>query len=278
MITSVNYALFGQCPEGLEAMVKTAKWAGYDGIEASAAQVEAYGIAATNSLLAQTNMQITAFALPWNPIQADEEANAAALAALDAQAETMAAVGCKLCYTFVRSCSHDLPLEENWEFHVKRFCPIAAVLQQHGVRLALEFIGPLTSRKSRKYPFIYTAEELLKLCNACGENCGLLFDAWHWYSGANNRDVFENIGGAEHIYLVHLNDAQDGDPALLPDKPRALAGETGNIDLQFVVGKLKKYGYCGPVISESFSPTLQTVKTLEEKLVLTRQALRKTLE
>lgn len=278
MIVSLNYALFGQCPEGLEAMVRTAKRTGYDGIEASAAQVESYSVEETKRLLNETDMKITAFALPWNPIQASEEANAEGLEALDAQAKTMASVGCKLCYTFVRSCSHDLPMEENWSFHVQRFTPIAALLNKHDIRIALEFIGPLTSRMSRKYPFVYTAEELLELCSAIGENCGLLFDAWHWYSGANNRDVFENIRGAQYIYMVHLNDAPDGNPALLPDKPRALAGETGNIDLPFLIGKLKKYGYDGPVVSESFSPTLQQAETLEEKLVLARQALRKTLD
>lgn len=274
MIVSVNYALFGQCPDGLEAMVKTAKATGYDGIEASPAQVAAYGTEETKRLLRQTGMKITAFALPWNPIETDEETNAAALRALDAQAATMAAVGCTLCYTFVRSCSHDLPLEENRAFHLQRLRPITALLQKYNIRLALEFIGTLTSRKSRKYPFLYTAEDMLKLCRECGENCGLLFDAWHWYSGANNRDVFENIGGAKNIYLVHMNDAPDGDPATLPDKPRALAGETGNIDLAFVVGKLKEYAYDGPVVSESFSPTLQNAATLEEKLRMACQAVR----
>ena len=34
---------------------------------------------------------------------------------------------------------------------------------------------------------------MLGLAKDCGENVGLLFDAYHWYTGANNRDVFDHI-------------------------------------------------------------------------------------
>ncbi len=96
------------------------------------------------------------------------------------------------------------------------------MLAQYGIRLGLEFIGPYTGRKDKKYTFIYTAEEMLGLAKDCGENVGLLFDAYHWYTGANNRDVFDHIPDERCIVSVHVNDAPDGiDRLELPDSARS---------------------------------------------------------
>ena len=143
------------------------------------------------------------------------------------------------------------------------------------MRLGLEFIGPYTGRKDKKHVFIYTAEEMLGLAKDCGENVGLLFDAYHWYTGANNKDVFDHIPDERCIVSVHVNDAPVGDRLALPDSPRALPGETGMIDIACVMNGLKKIGYTGPVVAEPFSPKLAELPTDDDKVACIKACLDK---
>lgn len=272
MIKSVSYLILGTSPDGgLPEMALLAKKYGYGGFEASAGEIEAYGVENTRKLLMDTGLTITGFALPFKPIDCSDEEFGRNIAELQPQAEIMDAVGCRVCWTFVRS-GGDLPYQENYQRHIGRLKEIYGVLDANNISLALEFIGSKTSVLKKPYPFIRTAEELLKLCEDVGDHCGLLFDFWHWYSGSADREVFDHIEGAGRIYLVHLNDAAPGNMDELPDKPRRLVGTSGIIDTAFLISKLKEYGYEGPVISESFDPVLSGL-SLEEKLKLVSETI-----
>ena len=148
---------------------------------------------------------------------------------------------------------------------------MARVYGEYGIRLGLEFIGPYTARKNSKYPFLYTAEKMLELARDCGENVGLLFDSWHWFTGADNRDVFAHIGDPGAIVNVHINDAPEGPLEELVDSTRGLPGETGRIDIQFVLNGLRQLGYDGPVVAEPFSPLLSALSDDEEKTALVKK-------
>ncbi len=54
------------------------------------------------------------------------------------------ALGCTRTYTYIVPGHNQLDRAANFDHHVKSLRPTAAVLADHGVRLALEFIGPKT--------------------------------------------------------------------------------------------------------------------------------------
>lgn len=255
MYPSLSFGLAGVQEKDFEKRLALAQEAGFSHIETSAAEVEAIGVETMNALLEKYGLSVSGSNLPFHPLQLTEEEFAAAMEALPAQAKALAAVGCTRCIIWIFPSSDTLSFEENYALHVARLSPPAKVLNDCGIRLGLEFIGPASGR-AKKYAFLHTAEEMLRLAKDCGENVGLLFDAWHWHMGAGNHDVFAHIGNAKYIVSVHVNDAPDGDIRTMPDSPRALPGETGNIDIAYVMQGLKALGYDGPVVAEPFSPKL----------------------
>lgn len=275
MFQSLNLGLANVAEKNFEKKLLLAKKYGFSYIEAGAQEVMENGVENVRALLQKHGMQISSANLPFHPTQLDDDAFAAAMEALPAQAAALSAVGCTRCIIWIFPASDTLTKEENYAFHVKRLSAAAAVLKEYGMRLGLEFIGPYTGRKGKKYVFLYTAEEMLKLAKDCGDNVGLLFDAYHWYTGAHNKDVFDHIPDESCIVSVHVNDAPVGDPLELPDSPRALPGETGMIDIACVINGLRKLGYTGPVIAEPFSPKLAAMETDDEKVACIKACMDK---
>lgn len=275
MFQSLNLGLANVAEKNFEKKLLLAKKYGFSYIEAGAQEVMENGVENVRALLQKHGMQISSANLPFHPTQLDDDAFAAAMEALPAQAAALSAVGCTRCIIWIFPASDTLTKEENYALHVKRLSAAAAVLKEYGMRLGLEFIGPYTGRKGKKYVFLYTAEEMLKLAKDCGDNVGLLFDAYHWYTGAHNKDVFDHIPDQSCIVSVHVNDAPVGDPLELPDSPRALPGETGMIDIACVIDGLRKLGYTGPVIAEPFSPKLAAMETDDEKVACIKACMDK---
>lgn len=275
MFQSLNLGLANVAEKNFEKKLLLAKKYGFSYIEAGAQEVIENGVENVKALLQKHGMQISSANLPFHPTQLDDDAFAAAMEALPAQAAALSAVGCTRCIIWIFPASDTLTKEENYAFHVKRLSAAAAVLKAYGMRLGLEFIGPYTGRKGKKYVFLYTAEEMLKLAKDCGDNVGLLFDAYHWYTGAHNKDVFDHIPDESCIVSVHVNDAPVGDPLELPDSPRALPGETGMVDIACVIDGLRKLGYTGPVIAEPFSPKLAAMETDDEKVACIKACMDK---
>lgn len=275
MFQSLNLGLANVAEKNFEKKLLLAKKYGFSYIEAGAQEVMENGVENVRALLQKHGMQISSANLPFHPTQLDDDAFAAAMEALPAQAAALSAVGCTRCIIWIFPASDTLTKEENYALHVKRLSAASAVLKEYGMRLGLEFIGPYTGRKGKKYVFLYTAEEMLKLAKDCGDNVGLLFDAYHWYTGAHNKDVFDHIPDQSCIVSVHVNDAPVGDPLELPDSPRALPGETGMIDIACVINGLRKLGYTGPVIAEPFSPKLAAMETDDEKVACIKACMDK---
>lgn len=273
MKISLNYNIIGESPGDVKAMLKMARAYGFDAIEATPAQVMEYGVGKTVQAIKETGIGISSFGMPFRPVELSPEDYESNLAGFEEKVAAMRETGCQVCFTFVRSSSDEYEFDENYKVHIQRWRPVAEILKRYDMRLALEFLGPKTSMLKKKYPFVRTAEELLPLCREIGDNCGLLFDFWHWYSGAGNKDVFENIGGTKYIYHVHLNDALPGYKDILLDKPRKLVGSSGMIDTGFLLAKLREYGYDGFAVSESFSEELKKMDSLEEKIMAIKTAV-----
>ena len=274
MFLSLNPGVVNVTEKDFEKKLLLAKKHGFQYIEAGAPEIMEYGVEKVKALLEKYEMGISCANLPFHPIQVDDAGFEEAIKALPAQATALEAVGCTRCIIWIFSASDTLEKEENYALHVKRLSAAAAILKEHGIRLGLEFIGPYPARKDRKH-FMHTAEDMMALAKDCGDNVGLLFDAYHWYTGANNRDVFEHIADANMIVNVHVNDAAEGDRLEQPDSPRKLPGETDVIDIAFVMDGLRKLGYTGPVVAEPFSTILPTLEDDDARVACVKACLDK---
>ena len=90
---------------------------------------------------------------------------------------------------------------------------------------------------------------MLDLCEAVGENTGLLLDAYHWWTSLGVVDDLLRLENRQVVY-VHINDGQPGlavDEQL--DLVRTLPGETGKVDIGAFLNALRKINYDGPVDS-----------------------------
>jgi len=182
-------------------------------------------------------------------------------------------LGCWRVFTWILPYSDERPFKENFNWHVARFKPIAAILRDYGCHLGLEFIGPKTLRTGHKYEFVYTMDGMLKLCDAIGTgNVGLLLDCWHWYTSHGTLNDLRRLSSEQVVY-VHINDAPEGIPIdEQVDSVRCLPGETGVIDLVGFLKCLKEIDYDGPITPEPFSqkvrqmPAPEAVKVTGEAL------------
>ena len=245
----------------IEELIGYAKRAGFQGVDVNiqeiASLVDARGAAQVKNLFADAGLQIGAWGLPinWRGDDAEYDAD---LARLPQFAVAGAAVGATRVAQWLPSASDDRKFGENFRWHIQRFKPIAEILDAHGCRLGLEFIGPRTLRVEKPYGFIHSMDGMLGLAHAIGTgNVGLLLDCWHWYTGLGTVSDLMALT-AEDVVHVHVNDAPAGvDVADQIDNRRALPGETGIIDLVGFLKALQKIGYDGPVSPEPFSQSVR---------------------
>lgn len=232
-----------------EACLPLAQAAGFEGVDpelspdSSAAQIK--------HALAQHDLLIGGAGLPVE-FRADEATLEAGLENLEKIAPIAAAAGCTRFAAYILSFSDDLPFDENFARHAARLGRAAGILDAHGCRLGLEFLGPKTLRDGHPHDFIHTMDGMLELCAAVGPNAGLLLDAWHWYTARVTIADLQALTPDQIVY-VHINDAPAGvaiDEQL--DDQRALHGETGVIDLSGFCAALREIGYDGPVVPEPF--------------------------
>lgn len=261
----------------LEEAIAAAKHGGFHGVEFGAedvaGRIERQSVAAVLDLFHRAGIRPAAWSLPtdWRE---DEAAWQADLKKLPRQAKAAAALGAPRTMTWILPCSDVRPYEENLQFHIERFKPIAHILAEEGCSLGLEFIGPKTLRESQKYPFIHTLQGMLEMGAAIGPNVGLLLDCWHWYTSHGTLDELKRLK-AEQVVYVHVNDAPTGieiDSQL--DNVRALPGETGVIDIVGFLQALQSIGYNGPVTPEPFKKELADLPSNEARLQVAGETMR----
>ncbi len=152
----------------------------------------------------------------------------------------------------------ELTYLENFEQHKTRLREAAKVLNDHGLRLGLEFVGPRTSRERNRFPFICAQRDMMELVNAIGTpNVGLLMDSWHWYTSHGTVEELLTLSNKDIVH-VHVNDAPAGVPVdQQVDNRRALPVTTGVIDMKGFINALVRIGYDGPVECEPFDQQLR---------------------
>lgn len=244
---------------------------GFGGVGMDLEYLREHGPEAYRAVLDERDLEPGSFGLPFR-FDADEAEYEKGLAELEDVAELAAAVGCERASTYVLPASDEREFEENFAFHRERLEPIAAILDDQGVDLGLEFVGPETARESSEYEFVSTAEGMLELCDAVGDNVGLLLDAWHWHTGDGDPETLRSLD-REDVVDVHVNDAPAGlARSEYVDDDRRLPAETGVIDIGTFLGELDRMGYDGPVAVEPFSDEVEAMDD-EAAVAATKAAL-----
>lgn len=255
MYKGLSPGAIGVNAANLDEAVAAAKTGGFGGVEINpfeiADLIASQGQNAVIAQLAEAGIKPAGFGLPveW---RGSADAWKAGLNDLPRLAEAAAAIGATRVITWIMPCSDDREYDENKAFHVTRFTPIAEIFRDHGLSLALEFIGPKTLRETQRYPFIHTAEDMLAMGQEIGPNVGLLLDSYHWYTSHGTREQLQALTPAQVVY-VHVNDAPYGVPVDEQlDGVRDLPGATGVIDIAGFLQALHGIGYDGPVTPEPF--------------------------
>ena len=255
MFKNLNTGAIGVKASLTEA-INLASAHGFGGIDFSIAELiglaEKTSVQAAKDLFKKAGLSYGGWGLPVG--YRDEEAKwKADLANLPAIAKTAQALGADRAITGVMPFSDTRPFEENYAFHVARLKPAVAILQDYGIRLGIEFIGPATFRRDKKYEFIYGLTDTLKLGAVLGPNVGLLLDLWHWYTSHGTQAELDQLTN-QQVVAVHVNDAPPDIPVdEQMDLVRRLPGETGVLDITGFLKALQRAGYDGPVTPEPFS-------------------------
>ena len=253
---------------------------GFGGFDAQLSQIHdavmAHGAAATRELFIGHGLRIGCWNVPFMPYQVSDDEWRAWLDRLPPMLASARDVGASRAGMWIFSGSDARPYAENFAFHVARFTPIARLLADHGIRLGLEFIGPETTLRRFKHPFIRSVKETFELARAIGPNCGQLIDAWHWHASGGTRADLRGLRRDDLVH-VHVDEAPAGVPLHeLEDDRRKLPGTTGVIDLDGFMQALADADYDGPVTAEPFDREISALPAEQAAAITaktTRQAV-----
>jgi sugar phosphate isomerase/epimerase len=179
--------------------------------------------------------------------------------------------------TWIMPTHKELTYRENFKQHVERLREVATILQDHNLRLGLEYVGPKTLMTSQRFSFIRTLKELKELIAEIGKpNVGIQLDSFHWFCAEETAEDIRSLNKNE-IVTCDLNDAKAGrSPAEQIDSERELPGHSGVIDLKAFVGALLEIGYDGPVRAEPFNKELNQMED-DQALAVTFKAMKNTV-
>jgi sugar phosphate isomerase/epimerase len=207
----------------------------------------------------------------------DEAMFSKGLANLPAAAKVLQKAGVTRVSTYILSFDDHLTYLQNFRAHACRLRACAEILKDHGQRLGLEYVGPRTSWRSRRHPFIHTMSETKELIVAIGTgNVGLQLDSYHWFNAEETQEDILTLRNQD-VVTVDLNDAPAGltlDQQM--DLSRELPAATGVIPVKDFLDGLRKIGYDGPIHAEPFSKSLRALP-IEQACEETALAMKKAL-
>jgi sugar phosphate isomerase/epimerase len=247
----------------LEDYVALAARHGFIGVDFSIQEVAKHvaqnGFESTAALFESHKVLPATFGLPveWRK---DEDTFQQGLAQLPELAKLAQDLDCSRCVTWVLPDSGE-PVAEYASRSQRRLIETAKVLQEQGVRLGLEFLGPQHFRKNPDNVWFYDIPGALQVVGDMAEqgkleNLGLLVDCWHWYTGGGSTMDLASIP-IEQVVHVHINDAPNVPRESQIDNVRLLPGASGVIDIVGFMKTLAAIGYDGPVAVETFSEELK---------------------
>jgi len=177
--------------------------------------------------------------------------------------------------TYVLSFDRNLSYLQNFRSHAYRLRACAQILKDHGQKLGLEYLGPMTLWRRERHAFIHSLNETRELIAAIGTgNMGIQLDSWHWFTAEETVTDLLTLRN-EDIITVDLNDAPQGTPLDRQiDSARELPAATGVIPIKSFLDALRRIGYDGPVHAEPFNAALRALPR-EEACAATAAAMKK---
>ncbi len=205
----------------------------------------------------------------------DADRFGADLSRLPAHARALQNAGVSRVGTWIMPSHSELTYLKNMRQHAVRLRQVARILDDHELRLGLEYVGPRTSLVAARYPFVHTMAEMRDLLGEIGmKNVGFVLDSWHWYTAQESEADLESLKN-EEIVSVDLNDAPDGIKVEEQmDLTRRLPCATGVIDVKTFLSALVDAGYDGPVRAEPFDASLKSLSK-DEAVDRTAVAMKK---
>src|SRR5690606_21636673 len=135
--------------------------------------------------------------------------------------------------TWLTPNSDTLTYRQHFDQTAGRLREIGTVLDDHGLRLGLEYVGTQRSLVSRRYPLVHTLPETREPIAAAGPGSrgyalvltrpaprevvaaagigkvGLVLDTWHWWTAGDTTDEIRALASTDGV-SVDLNDAPAG--------------------------------------------------------------------
>jgi sugar phosphate isomerase/epimerase len=223
-------------------------------------QVQARGLPHARRLIDSAKLKIGSFQLPID-LEAEDADFRAALEKLPELAKLAAEIGCTRAATTLAPASDLRPYHQNFEFWRKRFAEVAAVLEEHSIRLGVGFLAAAERREGKAFQFIHQLDAMLMLLNLVNRrNIGVSLDLWQLHVAGGGIDEVRKLP-VEQIVTVQLADIPaDLDRQLAKETARLLPGETGVIEASAVLVSLAERGYDGPVTPWPDRSQLQGVR------------------
>lgn len=233
------------------AVAELAAQTGYDGAV----------IPKEQPLPAQANSPVraTAMQLPVE-VRQDQAAFLKTLPRLKAVCALAAEAGCRVATLGVPP-SSEQPREIQAAIYRERLKRCCHVLDEHSIRLALECITPLHSRRAHAREFIWRNDQMLEFGLTVSPACGLAIDSWHWHHAGSDPKWIRNIP-ADRILDVHISDSPSAPPEAIRDLERLLPGE-GVVDFTLFLELLAEKNYGGPYAVEVFGRGLRAMDPSE---------------
>jgi 2-keto-myo-inositol isomerase len=140
---------------------------------------------------------------------------------------------------------------------------MAVVAAPFGVRVGFEFLGFPTCS-------VNTLAAARRIVDDVGDaNVGVVIDVFHFYAGGSRLEDLDGLH-ADRLFIVHLDDAEPGDPAALGDAHRLWPGD-GVIPLRPLLERIERLGYRNAYSLELFRPEYWAM----DPLVVARTGLEK---
>ncbi|MEZ6134347.1 MAG: TIM barrel protein [Pirellulaceae bacterium] len=224
--------------------------------------------------LASSKLKLGGFEAPID-LDADEEAYAVKLAALNGVAEIAARAGALTAFVTLPVATNRLPYPEYFDVIRKRIDEVAEIFGKEKVKLAVGFEAISTDADEKQFKFVRDVEGFSAFIRACtSKNVFIVFDSWNWHLGRGTEEQLDTIG-LQRVALVRLADCKEGvGPAAATLDDCLLPSSTGVIDS---VGYLKKFAEIGAKLPvTAMGKPLNGTPTRDALVGLTQDALDKT--
>jgi sugar phosphate isomerase/epimerase len=256
--------------------IRLAKQFGFESVNPDPAYLGKLSSGERKELAAELKQQNLAWGAAGLPVdfRKDETTFRGSAQNLPKLAAAMQEAGVTRVGTWLMPCHDELTYVANFRQHARRLRECATILEDHGQRCGLEYVGPKTLWTSKRYPFLHSMAETKDLIAEIGvDNMGFILDSWHWYTAGETIEDLRSLSNKD-IVACDLNDAPTGkaiDEQI--DNQRELPMATGVIDLDGFLRALVAIGYDGPVRAEPFNKTLNQMDN-EQAVAATAKAMK----